>query len=64
VVGANIGLTDTHFQLMGAETAKTPFGSAYNFSGMAQPFKVVQHGQLGKLLSNAEIFCLRISNDA
>lgn len=46
--GAHIGLLPKHFELMGAETAKTPFGTAYDFSGMSQPFKPVQHGQLGK----------------
>ena len=45
-VGDAIGLKLRDFELMDAETAKTPFGTLTDFTGAPSPFKGVQHGQL------------------
>jgi hypothetical protein len=55
-----IGMIKDHFIQIGAETAKTPYGTLSDFTGSKyQPFKGVQHGQLGKTRSSTlNIFLL------
>jgi hypothetical protein len=49
--GVRIGMKKDHFTVIDSESAKTPYGTLANFVGADyQPFKGVQHGQLGLLL--------------
>ena len=48
-VGTQIRMTSDHFNIIGGESAKAPFGTLVDFVGAQfQPFKGVQHGQLGE----------------
>jgi hypothetical protein len=54
-IGKVLGIPDSTMtnmiKTMDSETAKTPFGTLYDFFGSKfQPFKGVQHGQLGKTI--------------
>lgn len=46
--GRNLDMHNSDFELIGGETAKTPYGTLTNFPARARPFKPVQHGQLGE----------------
>ena len=48
-IAGKIGMMVDHFVQIGAQSAKTPFGTLADFTASKyQPFKGVQHGQLGK----------------
>ena len=48
-VGSNIGLQSGDFDLIGADTGQTPYGTLTDFTNVnANPFKSVQHGQFGE----------------
>lgn len=46
--GGEFGMLKDHFTMIDGESAKTPYGFLTDFTGLDyQPFKGVQHGQLG-----------------
>jgi len=48
-IGLETNVMEQIINVMDSETAKTPFGTLVDFEGAKfQPFKGIQHGQLGK----------------
>jgi hypothetical protein len=57
-IGFPADLAEQMILQMGSETARTPYGTLEDFEGASfQPFKGVQHGQLGNLITGSRISC-------